>query len=183
MVNWRSGGGSEPLPWDNLDDYDDSEQIIHDTRDGKQLVIFVLGEEKYCVNILSVYEIISDIRITLIPNMPDYIKGILNLRGAVIPVIDMRIKFGLSDDHIDKYTVIMILKIHQRKIGIIVDVVDDVVFASDQEIVPSTRNLSIIDTEFIDGVLRPALYEPLCIDLFEVGQAQQAHDYDDGNLA
>ena len=138
--------------WDNLDDYEENELILGDFNQGKQLLTFMLGDEKYSIDILSVRELLSNTAITHIPNMPSYIKGMLNLRGVIVPVVDMRVKFGLSEGFYGKYTVTMIIDAHDKLIGVTVDSVSDVIFVENNQIVPPTENFSIIDAEFIKGI-------------------------------
>ena len=138
--------------WDNLDDYEENELILGDFNHGKQLLTFMLGNEKYSFDILSVRELLSNTIITHIPNMPNYIKGMLNLRGVIVPVVDLRVKFGLSEGVYGKYTVTMIIDSNEKLIGVTVDSVSDVIFIEHGQIAPPMENFGIIDAEFIKGI-------------------------------
>ncbi len=139
--------------WDNLDDYDDSEHAIYDPKNGKQLITFSLGGDTYCINILNTNEIVDDVPVRSIPNTSSYIRGVINLRGAIIPIMDMRIRFHIPQEEGGETSVIIILRIYGQKVGIVVDSVSDVIYVPNHEIAPLVENLSIIDAEFIEGVI------------------------------
>ena len=119
---------------------------------GNQFVTFMLAGEEYGVDIMRVQEIIGYCRFTKIPNVADFIKGVLNLRGTVVPVVDLRIKFGMDEKEYDKYTVIMIVEVAGRVMGIIVDSVSDVVMLADEDIQPTPKFSTKIKTDFINGM-------------------------------
>ena len=122
-------------------------------REGTQLITFILGSEKYGLKILKVMELISYPEVmTRIPGMPDFIVGMINLRGLVIPVIDLRLRFGMDIGEYDKYTVIIIVQVENKMIGMIVDSVADVVYLEDEKTQASTDISTNIDTQFIQGV-------------------------------
>ena len=122
-------------------------------REGTQLITFILGSEKYGLKILNVRELISYPEVmTRIPGMPDFIVGMINLRGLVIPVIDLRLRFGMDIGEYDKYTVIIIVQVENKMIGMIVDSVADVVYLEDEKTQASTDISTNIDTQFIQGV-------------------------------
>ena len=115
-------------------------------------VTFDLDGEIYGIPILKLNEIIAYNEPTTIPNVPTFIKGVLNLRGAVVPVVDLRKHFKMKDRPYDSTTVIMILNVSGRVIGVIGDGVRDVVTFSDKEIRPGPNFSSKINTEFIKGL-------------------------------
>lgn len=125
--------------------------IIH--RQGTQLITFLLGQEKYGLNILSIKELVSyPETIARIPGMPDFMIGMINLRGLVVPVMDLRIRFGIDTQEYNSFTVIIIVQVEDRLVGLIVDSVADVVYLED-EMTQGSKDLSIgIDTKFISGV-------------------------------
>src|SRR3954463_11615432 len=90
-------------------------------------LVFVLGKEEYGVDILKVQEIRGYEKVTPIPSAPVYLKGVVNLRGVIVPVIDLRIKFGMAEPRYDAFTVVVILRLAHRVIGVVVDGVSDVV--------------------------------------------------------
>lgn len=97
-----------------------------------KFLTFRLGSEEYGIEILKVQEIRGYDSITHIANSPDYIKGVINLRGIIIPIIDMRIKFNLGHAAYDQFTVVIILMVAGRVMGIVVDGVLDVITLADE---------------------------------------------------
>jgi purine-binding chemotaxis protein CheW len=93
----------------------------------KEFLSFRLGQEEYCIDILSVQEIRGYDTVTSIANTPDFIKGVINLRGNIVPIVDMRIKFRLSEARYDATTIVIILNLNKKMIGIVVDSVSDVI--------------------------------------------------------
>ncbi|MBF0118004.1 MAG: purine-binding chemotaxis protein CheW [Desulfobacterales bacterium] len=137
---------------------DDTYDYIDDTFDnmvsseGDQYVTFTVAEEEYGIDILQVQEIISYKGFTKIPNVSSFVKGVLNLRGAVVPVIDLRIKFKMEEKKYNKYTVIVIVVVSGKTMGIIVDAVSDVVGLNKNEIQPTPEFAAKINTDFIKGM-------------------------------
>jgi purine-binding chemotaxis protein CheW len=117
-----------------------------------QLVTFVIGTEVYGVDVAAVQEIIGITHITHIPNSLPFMKGVINLRGSVVPVIDMRLKFNIDEKAYDSSTVIIIVEVHNRLIGMIVDAVSDVVNVSSATIQDTPHFTSKIETDFISGI-------------------------------
>src|SRR5512141_377305 len=105
----------------------------------REVLVFVLGREEYGVDILKVQEIRGYEKVTPIPSAPDYLKGIVNLRGTIVPVIDMRVKFALPEARYDSFTVVIILRLARRVIGIVVDAVSDVVALSPNDVKPAPQ--------------------------------------------
>lgn len=118
----------------------------------REVLVFVLGKEEYGVDILKVQEIRGYEKVTPIPSAPDYLKGVMNLRGFIVPIIDMRIKFRLPDVRYDSFTVVVILRIAGRVIGLVVDGVSDVVRFADSEVKPAPQLGSVVDGSFIAGI-------------------------------
>jgi purine-binding chemotaxis protein CheW len=117
-----------------------------------QFVTFQLGAETYGISILKLNEIIAYQSCTTIPNVPSFIKGVLNLRGIVVPVIDLRERFGMELKDYDQFTVIMILDVSGRIMGLIVDAVSDVLTLNNEDIKPRPHFSTGISTEFISGM-------------------------------
>ncbi|HNU92842.1 MAG TPA: chemotaxis protein CheW [Spirochaetota bacterium] len=117
-----------------------------------QFVTFVIGEETYGVEVLRVQEIIGMTRITHVPNAMSFMKGVINLRGSVVPVVDMRIKFGMAERDYDAFTVIIIVEVRGRMIGMIVDSVSDVVNIPVRSIQDTPHFSAKIETDFIMGI-------------------------------
>ena len=118
-----------------------------------EYLTFCLGDEYYGIDILTVQEIRTYEQVTTIVNMPDFIKGVMNLRGIVIPIVDMRIKFNLKEVTYHEMTVVIILNIGTRVVGIVVDGVSDVVSLKKEEIQAPPKLAGTLDTQFIEGLV------------------------------
>jgi purine-binding chemotaxis protein CheW len=120
----------------------------------REMLTFRLGVEAYGINILKVQEIRGCDPVTPIAGTPDFIRGVIDLRGVIVPIVDIRLKFALGEPTYDAFTVVIILNVAHRVIGIVVDAVSDVVtFAADQ-IRPVPEFNEQIDTKFIMGLAR-----------------------------
>ena len=126
-------------------------------RSGEEFLTFTLGDEHYGVDILSVKEIRGWERPTLIPNSPDYIKGVINIRGVIIPIIDLRIRFGVGEVFYSPMTVVIVLAVdapgHHRMMGFVVDTVSDVLSAEKDEIKPAPAFGTSIAAAAIEGLV------------------------------
>lgn len=129
-------------------------ETISSSESVDQFVTFELGDEIYGIEILKVQEIIGYQGFTKVPNVPSFVKGVLNLRGSVVPVIDLRLKFSMEKRAYDNLTVILILEVKQRVIGVIVDAVSDVVSLINSEIQATPDFSSGVRTDFINGMGR-----------------------------
>ena len=122
----------------------------------EKLLTFSLGEEEYGVPILKVKEIIGMLEITSVPKTPDFLKGVINLRGKIIPVMDLRLKFGMDEHEYDERTCIIVVELIlngvERQIGVVVDMVSEVVSISTSEIEPPPEYDSSVDNNFIIGI-------------------------------
>src|SRR5438105_6918460 len=101
---------------------------------GREFLAFTLGKEEYGIDILKVQELRGYEAVTRIANSPDFIKGVVNLRGIIVPIIDMRIKFNLGEPTYNQFTVVIILNIAGRIVGMVVDSVSDVIALSSEQI-------------------------------------------------
>ena len=119
-----------------------------------QLVGFMLGAEEYGVNIQSVQEINRTVEITRVPRTPDYVEGVVNLRGKVIPVVNLRKRFGLESIAHDKETRVVVMEIHEKIIGILVDAVSEVLRIPSSLIEPPPDIVTGVDSEYIEGVAK-----------------------------
>ena len=118
----------------------------------RELLTFTLGSEEYCIDILKVQEIRGYEAVTRIANTPGFIKGVINLRGNVVPIVDLRLKLGLGEANYDSNTVVIILNILKRVIGVVVDSVSDVISLAPEAIKPAPDFGSALDTEYILGL-------------------------------
>lgn len=118
----------------------------------EQYVTFIIAEENYGVEVLKVQEIIGMTEIVYVPNSPDFMKGVINLRGSVVPVVDMRKRFHMEQREYDMFTVIIIVEVKNVLVGMIVDSVSDVVEIPRSGIHETPHFTAKIDTEFISGI-------------------------------
>jgi len=118
----------------------------------KQYVTFKIADESYGVGVLKVQEIIGMTEIVYVPNSPDFMKGVINLRGAVVPVVDMRKRFRMEERKYDMFTVIIIVEVKEILVGMIVDTVSDVVGIPQNAIQETPHLTTKIDTQFIEGI-------------------------------
>jgi len=118
----------------------------------REVLVFVIGKEEYAVDILKVQEIRGYEKVTPIPSAPAYLKGVVNLRGVIVPVIDMRVKFNMPDPRYDSFTVVVILKLANRVVGIVVDGVSDVVQLAVSDVKEAPRLGGAVDGAFLTGV-------------------------------
>ena len=116
-----------------------------------EFLTFTLGQEEYGVDILKVQEIRGYDAVTRLPDAPDYIKGVINLRGTIVPVIDMRVKFRL-EAKVDALTVMIVLNVADRVVGMVVDSVSDVVQLSAEQIRAMPEVGTGIDRRFLTGI-------------------------------
>ena len=119
---------------------------------GRELLTFTLGSEEYGIDILKVQEIRGYDAVTTIANSPEFIKGVINLRGIIVPIIDMRIKFRLGNVTYNQLTVVIILNVANRVVGIVVDGVSDVITLSAEQLKPAPEFSSSLDTQYITGL-------------------------------
>ena len=117
-----------------------------------EYLTFILGAEEYGIDILKVQEIRGYDAITKIANAPSFIKGVINLRGVIVPIVDLRIKFNLGEPTYDQFTVVIILNIGKRVVGVVVDGVSDVIQLSSDNLRPAPEFGSILDTRYILGL-------------------------------
>ena len=120
--------------------------------DGRELLTFTLGREEYGIDILKVQEIRGYEAVTAIANAPEFIKGVINLRGNIVPIVDMRIKFKLGKISYDETTVVIILNVANRVVGMVVDGVSDVTTLKPDEIKPAPEFGASLDTQYLLGL-------------------------------
>ncbi len=120
--------------------------------DEHRFLTFNLAEELYGVDILKVQEIKGYTKVTKIPNTPDYLKGVLNLRGSIVPIIDLRMKFGMGMTEPTSFTVIVVVNVRNRVMGFLVDAVSDVLDLNAKDIQPPPELGSSVDITFVAGI-------------------------------
>lgn len=117
-----------------------------------EFLAFTLGQEEYGIDIQKVQELRGYDAVTHIANSPDFIKGVVNLRGVIVPIIDMRIKFNLGSPVYDQFTVVIILTIAGRTIGMVVDSVSDVITLTAEQVKPAPQMSGALDTDYLIGL-------------------------------
>ncbi|MCX7139617.1 MAG: chemotaxis protein CheW [Proteobacteria bacterium] len=117
-----------------------------------EFLAFTLGSEEYGVDILKVQEIRSYEEPTAIANAPAFIKGVVNLRGVIVPIVDMRIKFSLGSSNYNQFTVVIILNVARRVVGMVVDSVSDVLELSSAQIHAAPEFGASLEAEYITGL-------------------------------
>ena len=132
---------------------------IQESYETIQYIVVKFGDEQYGINIKYIDNIVRMQRITRVPNVPAYIKGVINLRGEVVPVVSLRIKMGLCEDEITKLTRIIIIKLDNGEvIGVLVDAVKEVVTLDTREIEKVSYDSGEEKTNFILGILLTIKY-------------------------
>ncbi|OKB66859.1 chemotaxis protein CheW [Serratia marcescens] len=119
---------------------------------GQEFLIFTLGNEEYGIDILKVQEIRGYDQVTRIANTPAFIKGVTNLRGVIVPIIDLRVKFSQQGVSYDENTVVIVLNFGQRVVGIVVDGVSDVLSLTTDQIRPAPEFAVTLATEYLTGL-------------------------------
>lgn len=117
-----------------------------------EFLTFRLGQEEYGIDILKVQEIRGYEAVTAIANAPEFIKGVINLRGVIVPIIDLRIKFHVGQANYDQFTVVIVLNVGNRVVGIVVDSVSDVMTLQPEQIKPAPEFASSFDTGYLTGI-------------------------------
>jgi purine-binding chemotaxis protein CheW len=127
-------------------------KAVEGQEDTQEYLTFVLGKEAYGLEILKVQEIRGYDPVTKIANTPDFIKGVVNLRGHIVPIVDLRIKFHLSQVEYNDFTVVIILNLGGRIVGIVVDGVSDVMNLQAEQIRAVPDIVASIDTKYVTGL-------------------------------
>lgn len=115
----------------------------------REFLAFKLGNEEYGIDILRVQEIRSYEEPTRLANVPPFIKGVVNLRGVIVPIVDMRLKFSLDEARYDHFTVVIVLNIGSRIVGMVVDAVSDVITLADEQMRPVPEFNASVDSEHL----------------------------------
>jgi purine-binding chemotaxis protein CheW len=133
--------------------------------DEEHLVIFTLGSENYGVDISEVWEINTMLDITRIPQSPDFIEGVINLRGQIVPVMDLRKRLGLAAKSYDRDTRIMVIQTLGNRLGLIVDSVREVVKVSQDVIEPPSQLTTLIEDNYLRGIAKQENYLIILLDV------------------
>lgn len=143
----------------------------------QKLLTFSLAEEGYGVSILKVKEIIGMMDITPVPKTPEFIKGVINLRGKIIPIMDLRIKFGMPQQEYDERTCIIVVEVElkgvQKLLGVVVDMVSEVVTVSQNQIEPPPDYGKNMEHNFILGIGKIKDRVVIILDIEEVFASEE----------
>ncbi|MCL7929267.1 chemotaxis protein CheW [Halomonas llamarensis] len=120
--------------------------------DNCEFLVFSLGDEEYAIDILKVQEIRGYENVTRIANAPDFIKGVTNLRGVIVPIVDLRIKFHLDSVEYGGQTVVIVVNVADRIVGIVVDGVSDVMTLTPDQIKPAPEFGVTLSSDFLSGL-------------------------------
>ncbi len=138
---------------------------------------FSLGKENYGVKIKAVKEIIAMMKVTAIPKTPEYVKGIINLRGKIIHIIDLRLKFGMNSIDYDDRTCIVVVEVDLgnkiKNIGIAVDKVSEVVDIKDGEIEDFDNDTANVEEDFIVGIAKTREKVVMLLDIIKILSSQE----------
>ncbi len=151
----------------------DIKELKNDSSELLQLVSFIIGNEEFGVDILFVQEINRMIQITKVPNSPDFVDGVINLRGRVIPVIDLRCKLGIAKKEHDKNTRIIVVEVNGNTVGFIVDAVNEVLRIPKSITEAPPALVSGVNSEFIKAVGKLEDRLLILLDLEKVISADQ----------
>ena len=119
----------------------------------RELIAFRIGEQEFCVDIMSVREIRGWTPATALPHSPGYVLGVINLRGAVLPIVDLSSRLGMKESDPSARHVIIVAPVHQKVVGLLVDAVSDILTVTDDNIQPTPEVSSELDRSFAKGVL------------------------------
>ncbi len=125
---------------------------IEESIDNNQYLTFSLGDEEYAIDILKVQEIRGYDNVTRIANTPEFIKGVTNLRGVIVPIVDLRLKFNLAKAEYVDQTVVIVVNVGKRVVGIVVDGVSDVMTLSEDQIKPAPEFTLALSSDYLSGL-------------------------------
>jgi purine-binding chemotaxis protein CheW len=148
-----------------------------------EYLTFKLGNEGYGIEILKVQEIRGYDQVTQIANTPDYIKGVVNLRGKIVPIVDLRIKFKLENIEYDEFTVVIILNLSGREIGVVVDGVSDVITLKAEQVRDVPSLVTSIDTKYIVGLATLVEQMIILVDIAKLMTSQDIELIDSASLS
>lgn len=157
---------------------EDKEEVIHKSR----YLSFFVKEEQYGIEISHINEIIAMMKITHVPRTPEFVEGVINLRGSIIPIVDIRCKFGIEKVEHDMNTAIIINEVSGVNIGFIVDRVEDVITFDERDLSEAPKFGAHIDTSFIRNVAEVDSNVILILDMekiFEDDELTQISEYED----
>ena len=144
----------------------------------REYLAFRLGDEVYAIDILKVQEIRVFEAVTKLPGAPDYIKGVINLRGLIAPVLDLRVKFGFKEAAYGPFTVVVVLYVHDRLVAVVADAVIDVVALTDDEIKPPPEFATSVNVEYVMGLGASGDHMLILLDIEKLVSSQELGLFD-----
>ncbi len=123
------------------------------TGQSRELISFRIGEQEFCVDIMAVREIRGWTPATALPHSPSFLRGVINLRGAVLPIVDLAARLGLVATETTQRHVIIVAQIHRQTVGLLVDAVSDILTVSDDIVQPPPDVASVMVRDFVQGLL------------------------------
>ena len=132
---------------------EDTQDTSNENKKQTQLLTFTLNEEEYGISILQVKEIREWDETTRLPNSEKFMRGIINLRGVVVPIFDLRKKFQMDEIDANDKNVVIIVNLHNRTIGVLVDAVSDILTIAEEEIKTAPNMDEHIDSEYVEGII------------------------------
>ena len=144
----------------------------------QEFLTFTLGDEHYALDILTVKEIRGYESVTKIANAPPFIKGVINLRGDIVPIVDLRIKFNVGKAVYDEFTIVIVLHIHSRIVGIVVDGVSDVVSLTKEQVRPPPDFGVAFDSRYLLGLATVSEQMVILVDINELISSQELGLFD-----
>jgi len=142
--------------------------VTSEAQESQQFLTFLLDEQEYGLELFKIREIRGYAPVTPIPNLPPHVCGVMNLRGTVLPVIDLRVKFNLRSVEYTKFTVIVIATVAEKTVGLLVDAVSDVLMVSQDAMRKAPDFGTAVDTRFINGVFQSRERLAVALDLEEL---------------
>ena len=121
--------------------------------EGHELIAFRLGKQEYCINVMMVREIRGWTAATVLPRVPRYIKGVINLSGAILPIVDLAVRLGMTGAEPTARNVIIVIQIFNRQVGILVDAVSDILIADNNKIQALPDFTSDVAKNFLKGLI------------------------------
>jgi purine-binding chemotaxis protein CheW len=144
----------------------------------REYLAFRLGDEDYAIDILKVQEIRVFEAVTKLPGAPDYIKGVINLRGLIAPVVDLRVKFGFKEAAYGPFTVVVVLYVHDRLVAMVADAVVDVVALTEDEIKPPPEFATSVNVEYVMGLGASGDHMLILLDIEKLVSSQELGLFD-----
>lgn len=129
-----------------------AEHMLTTNENSQKLLTFALADEIYGIDIMKVQEIRGWVAPTQIPNAAAYVRGVINMRGAIVPIVDLRRRFDMEDAELTKYTVVIVVNVQNRLLGMVVDAVSDVADIEAEQMRPAPSYGTAIDASFLHGL-------------------------------